>query len=109
MQVSKRVLVWAYVARPFRFLFTAGAEHGSDPDTFTLWVYLGLFGFALSWCRDGWLYPADMATALAVLEAAPDPTVQTPIFLDEWDRLEREDTAAAASAARRQREKERYG
>lgn len=92
MKLSKRVVVWAYRASPSRFTWNAGAEHESDPDVFTLWVYLGFFGLAWSWSRDGWLHPneATRERALHILAQAPDPQAPPAVFADEWDRLDRE-------------------
>lgn len=89
MRLGKHVILWAYRSE-LRWYSQAGVEHESDPDCFCVWLYLGLFGIALSWCRDGWIKPpeADSKRALALLNAAPDPQLQTPAFLDEWDRLE---------------------
>lgn len=91
MRLNKRIIAWAYTTRPLRFAFSAGAEHESDPDNFVVWVYLGLFGLAVGWSRDGWVTTREaamVATAIVILAEAPDPQVQTPAFLDEWDRLE---------------------
>jgi hypothetical protein len=96
MRLSKRVIVWGYRARPSRFVFSCGAEHESDPDSFVIWLYLGLFGFAVGWSREGWVCPADFIgqgenVALSILRSAPHPQQQTPAFCDAWDRLEDEE------------------
>lgn len=88
MRITKRIIVWSYSAGLASF--KCGAEHESDPDSFVVWAYFCLFGVAVGWSRDGWLYPKEATRdrALAVLGASPPPNVQTPAFLDEWDRLD---------------------
>lgn len=100
--LTRRVIAWVYRTRPFRFTFTAGAEHESDPDSFVAWVYLGFFGVALGWCRCGWVRPKEVTAefAVAVLKNAPAPNVQTAAFTDEWDNLDNEDNRIDAQRYR---------
>lgn len=90
MRVGKHWVLWLYRAGLSRF--ASGSEHEHDPDVFTAWFYLGLFGVALSWCRDGWLYPREATRDRAVgyLAAAPDPQCQTVAFSNAWDEFDRQ-------------------
>jgi hypothetical protein len=96
MRISKRLILWAYRSR-LTLRSSGGFDHEHDPDTFTAWVYFGFFGIALSWSREGWLYPKEATTELAIrMVMRSDPQMQSTAFLDEWDRLDAEENAIDA-------------
>jgi hypothetical protein len=92
IKLSERLLLIGYTAG-FTWLPRIGVERDHDPDIVSAYVYLFFFGFGFLWCREGWITTAEAArkeTALQILADAPDPQVQTPTFLEEWDRLDRD-------------------
>lgn len=90
MKLGKRWLLWAYRMEPPRVVFDYGADREIDPDTFTVWIYLGWLGLAVSWSADGWLHPGEGTAA----RACEFGGTVTPAYADAWDELSARERAS---------------